>query len=105
MDRFEEQLKNALRRESPASGFASRVQARVAREAHRKNPRRNWFPRLRWAIAIVVLCVGLLGGLEYQHMREEKARGEAARQQVMVALRLASSKIQFVQSKVQHLSD
>lgn len=105
MDRFEEQLKNALRRESPSSGFGSRVQARVARETHRKTPRWNWFPRLRWAIALVVLCVGLIGGLEYRHVREEKARGEAARQQVMVALRIAGSKIQLAESRVQHLSD
>ena len=104
MDRFEEQLKNALRRESPSSGFASRVQARVARETKASPRRWLWFPRKRWAVAFA-LCVAVIGGLEYRRVEEEKLRGEAARQQVMVALRLASSKIQFVQSKVQHLSD
>jgi hypothetical protein len=53
----------------------------------------------------LVLCLAVIGGLEYRRAQEEKQRGEAARQQVMIALRIAGKKIQIAESKLQHLSD
>lgn len=100
MDPLEEQLKNALRREQPRAGFAGRVRARVAvREGTAR--RAGWFslPQLRWVVAIL-LCVGVVAGVSYRHDKVERARGEAAKQQVYVALRLAGAKMQLAESKV-----
>lgn len=102
MDPLEEQLKNALRREQPRAGFAGRVRARVA--VREGKPRRvGWFslPQLRWVVAIL-LCVGLVAGVSYRHGKAERARGEAAKQQVYVALRLAGAKMQLAESKVRN---
>jgi hypothetical protein len=104
MDPFEEQLKNALRREPPRAGFAGRVKARVA--VRDKRPRRaSWSSllrlRLQWVLAILV-CVGMLAGVSYRHDKVERARGEAAKQQVYVALRLAGAKIELAESKLRN---
>jgi hypothetical protein len=103
MDRLEEQLKNALRRRQPPEGFAPRIVARVGlgtREARRW----LWFPRLRWAL-VLLLCVAVFGGLVYRHARVERARGEVAKRQAIMALRIAGRKIQEAKSKVRHLSE
>jgi hypothetical protein len=42
--------------------------------------------------------------LMYRH-EEQRTEGEAARQQVMVALQIASAKMRLAQSKVQNLSE
>jgi len=101
MDPFEEQLKHALRREQPRAGFAGRVRARVA--VREGKPRRaGWssFPQLRWVVAIL-LCVGVVAGVSW-HGKVERVRGEAAKQQVYVALRLAGAKMQLAESKVRN---
>ena len=42
----------------------------------------------------------LLAGLEMRRQREFRARGEAAKQQLMLAVRIAGSKLQLAQAKV-----
>ena len=102
MDPLEEQLKNALRREQPRAGFAVRVRARVAvREETARHPGWSSLARLRWVVAIL-LCVGLVAGVSYRHGKVERERGEAAKQQVYVALRLAGAKMQMAESKVRN---
>ena len=100
MDPFEEQLKKALRREPPRAGFAARVRGRIAVEDERA--RRAvwlWFPRLRWVLAIP-LCLAIVLTVSYRHREVERARGEAAKHEVYVALRLAGAKMQLAESKV-----
>jgi len=100
MDPFEEQMKKALRRELPRAGFAARVRRRIAVQEER--PRRAvwpWFPALRWVLPILV-CLVIVVTLWYRQGKVERARGEAAKQQVYVALRLAGAKMQLAQSKV-----
>jgi len=105
MDPFEEHLKNALRREEPRAGFAGRVRARITVQEKRTR-RASWssLPRLSWALGIL-LCVGIVAGVSYRHDQVERARGEAAKQQVYVALRLAGAKMQLAELKVRHLSE
>jgi len=105
MDPLDEQLKRALRREEPRTGFAGRVRARIAAQEG-KAGRAGWssIPRLLWALAILV-CVGMVAGISYRHDQVERARGEAAKQQVFVALRLAGAKVQLAESKVRHFSE
>jgi anti-sigma-K factor RskA len=105
MDQFEERLRCALKRQSPPSDLAVRVTARAAQRQHASSTWSwRWFPRWRWAVA-AALCVALAGGVAYRNERQERIRGEAAKRQVIVALRIASEKIQLAQYKVQHLSD
>jgi hypothetical protein len=107
MDRFEQELRSALRREQPSGEFTTRVLAKVTRPAAREIWSRPWlnFPRMRWAVAMV-LCVVVLAGLGYRHEQaRRRAEGEAARRQVMLALRIANAKIKLAQMKVQQLSE
>ncbi len=104
MSRLEDELKNALRREEPPAGFAERVLTRAAA------PKRRWsFTGLfgtrgvRWALAGALTLVLAGAGLEYRQHEEERARGEAARAQLMLALRITGTKLQFAQAKVQGL--
>lgn len=106
MRNMDDELRNALRREDPPQGFADRVLQRAALGEVQPRPatRADWpFMRLAAAAAIVA---ALAGGFQYRAVvqeREERIRGEAAKEQVIQALRLAGSKLQLVQSKVKEI--
>lgn len=107
MDPLEQQLKQALRREELAGDFAARVLARVEQEKERQAWWRAWFaaPQVRWATA-VALCVVTIGGMALQRVQARRqAEGEAAKQQVMLALRIAGTKVKLASERVQQLSD
>lgn len=107
MDPLERDLRNALRRVEPSGDFTSRVLARVEQEKHREPRWQKWFaaPRLVWATAVVV-CVLAVGGLVHQREQARRqAEGEAARGQVMLALRIAGTKVKLAQDRVQQISD
>lgn len=101
MKDFEHELREVLRRQQPPVGFAERVLRRLPNQP---SQRRVQWPRraIVWAAAAaVVVAVG--GGLQYhavQQARQERARGEAAKEQVLDALRLAGSKLQLVRAKI-----
>ena len=96
MTDFEDALRDALRRDEPPAGFANRVVRRTRDE--RTRPPRS--PVWMWAAAAaVVIAIG--GGVQYRHVqqaREERARGEAAAEQVRKALHITGSKLQVVQT-------
>jgi len=101
---IDEQLKRALRRCEPPEGFADRVLARVEREASRTTSRSVWtvwrWPFLRWA-AIAALILIAVTGISYQvHERQQEAEARAAKQQVMLALRITGSKLRVAKQKV-----
>ena len=105
MNEIDAQLKRALRRREPPDGFADRVLARVAREPSLARKRPLW-PRwhspslfLRWA-AVGALVAALVTG-EYQISESrERAEALAAKQQVMVALRITASKLRVAKQRV-----
>jgi hypothetical protein len=45
-----------------------------------------------------------VGTVHYRNQRREHARGEAAKQQLMLALRIAGSKLQLARSKVNQIN-
>jgi hypothetical protein len=114
MSDLENDLKRALRRQSPPAGFTGRVLAKLPR-AEAKQP---WWRRLvqsmqpspmRWATATLALAV-LLGVGTWQVWRsvappdqprtqQEAARleGERAKEQLMLALRITSAELREVQ--------
>ncbi len=90
---LEQDLRHALRRESPAPGFASRVLQRIENE---QAPKRN-----RWwrAVAASVTLTALLGGWG-AHTIHERREGERAREQVLLALKIAGEKVRYAQQEV-----
>ena len=100
MNGLENRLREALKHEDPPSGFAERVLAR-ANESN-QNAWIGFFTRRRLSVALAcALClVFVIGGMEYHQQRIEKARSEAAKQQLVLALQIAGEQLQFVQSKI-----
>jgi hypothetical protein len=116
MSRFEDALREALRRQEPPAGFAGRVMARIQSRdrgtAGVRDATGSWSgllpafraPRLRWATACAAVVL-LVGGLEYRSEKLERAEGERARREVMLALRIAGSKLRLARAHVQRMVD
>jgi hypothetical protein len=111
MSPLDDALKNALRPQNPPAGFAEEVFARVAEPSPlpQPAPRERWFglfsqPLLRWAAFAAVTASLLVGTVHYRNQQRERARGEAAKQQLMLALRIVGSKLQLARSKVNHIN-
>lgn len=111
MKRLEEELGKAFERVDPPAGFAERVMARAA-AAERSKARTAWtwlgfyqMPALRWA-ATGALCAALAaGGIFVRREELRRERGEQAKEQLMLALRIAGSKLQIAQASVREISD
>jgi len=111
-NRMEDALKNALRRREAPEGFADRVLTRVA-EGSSATPvvlrHQSWLrlfdqPVVRWAAAAAVSATLLLGGIHYRNVQREQAEGNAAKQQLILALRIAGSKLQLAKSKINEIN-
>jgi hypothetical protein len=101
MKHLEDELRKALRRKQPPEGFAERVLSKTETV-----PRGVWFNvfvrhGLRWALAGVMCLLLLAVGIRYRQAKEEYTRGEAAKTQLMLALRITADKLQFAQLKLQ----
>jgi hypothetical protein len=93
---LEDDLRRALRRESPPAGFASRVLQRIEREEAPKRRRPLW----RAVAASLTLTVLIGGGIAYEDHRREVREGERAKEQVLLALRIAGEKVRYAQTEV-----
>lgn len=102
MDRLEEELRRALTRKEPPEGFADRVLAAARAHTAARERRLPWWRRSRLVPAAAVCLLLLAGGiaLDRHRRREVLARGEAASQQVITALRITAAKLQMVQARV-----
>jgi hypothetical protein len=101
---FEDELRAALNRREPPAGFAERVLARAQSPAAAGLPswRERWGwrlspgPRRAWvAVGVVAAMLLVAFGVRFQRQRQ----GELAKQQVMLALEIAGSKLNYVQKK------
>ena len=111
MNYSDEELKSALRRRDAPEGFADRVLARVATEKAAQSVRRResiltFFmrPLARWASAAALTGALVAGGIHYRNLQRERVEGEAAKQQLMLALRIAGSKLQLAKAKVNEIN-
>jgi hypothetical protein len=86
---LEEQLKGALARKPAPDGFAERVAARAATR-HAATSYAPW-----WAAAAAILVMLAGGGAAYRHHR-----GEAAKEQVMTAMKITAVKLHHIQTHV-----
>jgi hypothetical protein len=108
MKDLENELRSALKHKEPSANFAEDVLARIAREPA---PRGRWrkalgaiwtAPRLRWAAAGALAALLVVAGvIHHRRVELEKARGEAAKAELVQALRIASSKLNGTWRKVQ----
>jgi hypothetical protein len=109
---LEDELKKALRRQQAPEGFTDQVLARAAQQssARQRAPHESGWailarPLFRWP-ALAAISVSLVAGsLHYRQIQVDKARieraqGEAAKQRLMLALRIAGSKLQMAKTKV-----
>lgn len=108
-DGLEDALKQALRREDPPEDFVQQVMARVAAENSSPQPQRDsWLslfmqPLVRWA-ALVAVAAAMIFSVHVYTVRRERAQGEAAKQRLMLALRVAGSKLQLAKAKVNEMN-
>ena len=108
---FDQELKEILRRVDPPEGFGARLQARLDQERDRRFPasskRRSVLPR--WlaagvmAATIGALAIGL-GTYRNSRVAGERAQGIRARQELMLAVRIASQKANVARTAVQQTS-
>ena len=104
MNEIDEQLKRALRHCEPPKGFADRLLARLEKEpsvAALRPARMPWrWPALRWAAVAALIAVAATG-IGYQiHERREEAEAKAAKQKVMLALRITGSKLKVAKQRL-----
>ena len=98
---FDSDLRRALQRLPPPAGFASRVIRRIGEEDAAPRPvlRRTGGWR---AIAAGLLLTAIAGGWAAQRAIERR-EGERAKDEVMLALRIAGSKVRTAQQQVREL--
>lgn len=107
-DRTDDALKSALRRQEAPDGFADRVLARVAVQNQRPVRADSWLslftqPIVRWA-ALAAVAAAMIVGVHVYNAHREQAKGEAAKQRLMLALRVAGSKLQLAKAKVNEMN-
>ena len=118
MNHFDDELRHALRREEPSPDFTDRVMARIAELQKQEKPREktDWLrkvveffqpPRMKWAMAGAMAVVLFIAGFGVHRSREnerrrlaEIAEGERAKEQLMLAMRIASAKLNVARKKV-----
>jgi len=95
MTPFEEALKQALERQEPAADFTARVLARSASEDTKAG---GWFGAWRLGAVAAALLIAA-GGAAYQR-HEHDVRGIAAKRKLILAVRIAGSKLHEVRQRV-----
>lgn len=103
---IEQELTPALRRERPPAGFSKRVLGRIHEETSSADLKRaaytGGWTRIAAAILLVV-STGLLSSLYVGQIRQEAA-GERAKQELVLAMRIASEKTNLARQEVVMLS-
>src|SRR3954447_12439062 len=103
MTPFEKRLKQALTRQNPSQSFNARVlTALEERRARNSRGVRRWWTRWahswQFAPALAALLALSVGAIYEEHQRS--ARGEAPKQKLLVAMRVAATKLQEARDRV-----
>lgn len=99
---IEKELTLALRREAPPAGFSDRVLGRVHEETSSPDLKEGAYAGGWTRVAAAVLLVvstGLLSSFYMGQIRHDAA-GERAKQELMIAMRIASEKTNLAKQEV-----
>lgn len=99
MNSFDDELRAALRRREPPADFTERVLARVAAAPARQETRKAAPVWVRCVAALAASVLLAAGAFEYRQYQ-----GERAKSQVLLAVRIAGSKLNKAQHKIQMLN-
>lgn len=97
MDGFEQQVRQALeRRPAPPSLKRRLMEKRATLTSQRRHTQIVWWER----IAASIVLAGVIGGAAAWHRVEEERKGEAARDQVLTALRITNHALNEVNQRL-----
>jgi len=107
---LEEALRQALQREEPPLGFEARVLGKLDEQALAPSWRErlgawlNPLPQRRaaWAAA---LCLLIVSGVVVERERERRIEGEAAKEKLLLALRVTGSQLRAVHEQVREATE
>lgn len=109
MSRLDDALREAFRRQDPGPEFTARVLAAAAVA----QPKASWWrtfasgfrpAKFRWATAAALACLLMIGvSLEYRRQQEDR-QGRMAKQQLVLALRIAGAKLNVARERVQQIN-
>ena len=108
MDDLEQQLKEALVRKEAPPWFEARVLAAVGEQGQ---PKLSWWRRpfvaqkTRWATCAAAVLLVSTGVWQHERTLHEREAGEAAKQRVKIALRITSTQLQKIQTRVDAISE
>lgn len=100
MTEFEQQLARALERREPAAGFTSRVLAAASRQQPARSRWQAWRRALVLRAAPVMAALLVVAGGAFYQNHERMEQGEAAKQQLLLAVRIAGTKLHDAQQRV-----
>ena len=105
---LEQDLRRALKRKDPPSGFDDRILLKIAagETARALTATRRWRQGLVPAAAALVLTLGTAYYIQFEQRRPHGARANTANsvQDVVLALQIASETISAAQTKVEEIT-
>src|SRR5262249_10260799 len=108
MSHLEEELRKALHRKEPPQGFVDRLSNRIdtSQKPLRAKRRNQWaslfrLPKIAWVAVAVLACLTVTVGIaQYRAYQKTQAEGELAKNQLMLALKIAGKKLNLAQKKI-----
>ena len=103
MTPFEQQLKEALARKEPSQDFAKRVLEKTneRQPGVRQKVRTWWFGRAWvWRLVPAMAALALVSGGAMYREHERTVQGEMAKDKLLIAMRIAGSKLHETQQQV-----
>jgi hypothetical protein len=100
---FEDQLRAALARKEPPTGFAERAMARAAKRKVPGHGRRPfWKPWVAGCVAASLLAGAF--GIKEMEARRERDKGQAARAHLLQALEITRAKLHHIQQQIESVN-
>lgn len=100
MTPFEDELRKALARRDPSPDFTARLFERLHEAPTRQSRPEPWFS-WRWVAVAATVVLVVCGLLYRREMRQQ--RGEAAKQQLILAMRIAGTELHEAQLRVKRI--
>jgi hypothetical protein len=97
---LEDQLREALRRESPSADFTAKILEKTS-GMQAVNVRKSWFQRpFSLALAAAVTAIAIVPAVVLEYQRREEARAMKARQDLIIALSITKEQLQQTKNMI-----